>query len=61
MKLDQIVKAVRKLSRPYRVTDGKGFHLDDVPPADTGGLEAADKPAAAAAGLAGAAACGCAA
>jgi PPK2 family polyphosphate:nucleotide phosphotransferase len=46
MKLDRIAKAAGKLSRPYRVTDGKSFHLDDVAPGDTGGLEAGDKPRA---------------
>jgi PPK2 family polyphosphate:nucleotide phosphotransferase len=46
MKLDEIVKAARKLSKPYRVTDGKEFRLKDVDPGDTGPLGAEDKPRA---------------
>jgi PPK2 family polyphosphate:nucleotide phosphotransferase len=32
----------RQLSRPYRVTKGRGFHLRDIDPADTAQLESAD-------------------
>jgi PPK2 family polyphosphate:nucleotide phosphotransferase len=42
-------KSLRKLSRfldPYRITHGKGFHLRDHDPADTGGLASEDKPEA---------------
>lgn len=46
MKLDEIVKASRKLSKPYRVTDGKEFRLKDFDPGDTGPLGAEDKPRA---------------
>jgi PPK2 family polyphosphate:nucleotide phosphotransferase len=46
MKLDEIVKASRKLSQPYRVTDGKEFRLKHVDPGDTGPLGAEDKPRA---------------
>jgi PPK2 family polyphosphate:nucleotide phosphotransferase len=46
MKLGEIVKASHKLSKPYRVTDGKEFRLKDVDPADTGSLAAEDKPRA---------------
>ena len=46
MKLDEIVKAARKLSKPYRVTDGKEFRLKDFDPADTGNLATEDKPRA---------------
>jgi PPK2 family polyphosphate:nucleotide phosphotransferase len=46
MKLDEIVKAARKLSKPYRVTDGKEFRLKDIDPGDTGPLGAEDKPRA---------------
>jgi PPK2 family polyphosphate:nucleotide phosphotransferase len=31
-------KTMRKLVKRYRVTEGKGFHLHDVDPGDTGGL-----------------------
>jgi PPK2 family polyphosphate:nucleotide phosphotransferase len=43
---DRLVKAARKLSRPYRIDHGRGFRLKDVDPADTGGLDAEDKPQA---------------
>ncbi len=46
MKLDEIVKAAHKLSKPYRVTDGKEFRLKDIDPGDTGPLAAEDKPRA---------------
>jgi PPK2 family polyphosphate:nucleotide phosphotransferase len=46
MKLKQIIDASRKLSRPYRVTNGKRFRLKDVDPQDTGELKSADKPRA---------------
>jgi PPK2 family polyphosphate:nucleotide phosphotransferase len=46
MKLDEIVKASHKLSKPYRVTDGKEFRLKDVDPGETGPLGAEDKPRA---------------
>ncbi len=46
MDLDRIVEAARKLSRPYRVTDGAAFRLKHVDPADTGKLGAEDKPRA---------------
>ena len=36
MKLDPILKRARKLSRPYRVADGKGFRLRDYACDDTG-------------------------
>jgi len=34
---------LEKLIEPYRVTRGKGFHLKDFDPADTGSLKAEDK------------------
>ena len=46
MELDKIVKTARKLSRPYRVTSGKGFRLKDADPGDTAWLEQEDKPRA---------------
>ncbi len=39
----QLVKGARRLSRRYRVRDGKGFRLDSVDPADTEGLKPEDK------------------
>src|SRR4051812_45628669 len=46
MDLADVIKKARKFSKPYRVTDGKKFRLRDVDPADTGDLEAEDKPRA---------------
>ncbi len=46
MKLEEVIERSRELVRPYRVTDGEKFRLDDVDPGDTGGLEAKDKPRA---------------
>ncbi len=46
MKLEEVIERSREIVRPYRVTDGEKFRLDDVDPGDTGGLEAKDKPRA---------------
>jgi PPK2 family polyphosphate:nucleotide phosphotransferase len=46
MQLDDIISQARKLSRPYRIRDGKEFRLRKMDPADTGGLGAEDKPRA---------------
>jgi PPK2 family polyphosphate:nucleotide phosphotransferase len=46
MDFDEIVQRARKLSKRYRIRDGKAFRLDDVDPGDTAWLEAEDKPAA---------------
>ncbi len=46
MKLKKVIEAAHKLSKPYRVTKGKDFHLKDVDPGDTGELKSADKPRA---------------
>ena len=46
MKLEEVIERARELARPFRVTDGDKFRLDDVDPDDTGGLEAEDKPRA---------------
>ena len=43
MKLEKLVKRSRKLARPHRVDDGKGFRLADVDPGDIGRLKAEDK------------------
>jgi PPK2 family polyphosphate:nucleotide phosphotransferase len=46
MKLKEVVKAARRIAKPYRVTDGKNFRLKDIDPDDTGELQSEDKPAA---------------
>jgi PPK2 family polyphosphate:nucleotide phosphotransferase len=46
MKLDRVIKAARRISRPYCVTNGKRFRLKDVDPGDTGELKSEDKPRA---------------
>jgi PPK2 family polyphosphate:nucleotide phosphotransferase len=46
MNAARIAKLARRLSKPYRVSDGRGFRLKDVSPADTGALKSADKPRA---------------
>jgi PPK2 family polyphosphate:nucleotide phosphotransferase len=46
MKLKEVIEASRRLSKPYRVTDGKKFRLKDFDPGDTGKLKADDKPRA---------------
>jgi PPK2 family polyphosphate:nucleotide phosphotransferase len=43
MKTNKVIKAARRLSRPYRVTDGKKFQLKDINPGDTGELKSEDK------------------
>jgi PPK2 family polyphosphate:nucleotide phosphotransferase len=43
MKTKEIIAASRRLSRPYRVTNGKKFRLKDVDPGDTGELKSEDK------------------
>jgi len=42
MKKSQIER-IGKLIEPYRVTSGKGFHLKDIDPRDTGWLKSQDK------------------
>ena len=46
MDLKKIVRGARRLSRPYRVDDGKKFRLNGFDPGDTGALVAEDKPRA---------------
>jgi len=43
MKLKEVIKASRRLSKHYRVTNGKKFHLKDVDPGDTAWLKSEDK------------------
>src|SRR4249919_3971251 len=46
MKLKEVIEAAHRLSKPYRVTNGKKFRLKDVDPGDTGELKSEDKPRA---------------
>jgi PPK2 family polyphosphate:nucleotide phosphotransferase len=43
MNLETIVKNARRLSKPFRVTEGDKFSLGDVDPGDTLGLKTEDK------------------
>jgi PPK2 family polyphosphate:nucleotide phosphotransferase len=43
MKTSKVIEAARRLSKPYRVTNGKDFRLKDVDPGDTGELKSEDK------------------
>ncbi|HEY4910733.1 MAG TPA: polyphosphate kinase 2 family protein [Methylomirabilota bacterium] len=44
MRLKTIIKKSRKLSRPFRVTQGEKFRLKDVDPGDTLGMGSEAKP-----------------
>ena len=44
MPLKQLLKRAHELAKPFCVTDGKRFRLDDVDPGDTFGLTSEDKP-----------------
>jgi PPK2 family polyphosphate:nucleotide phosphotransferase len=46
MSRKDIVKRARGFSKPFRVTDGRDFHLRDIDPGDTLGLGSEDKPRA---------------
>ncbi len=46
METKELIKRARAFSRPYRVTDGRGFKLADVDPEDTQHLDREDKPKA---------------
>jgi PPK2 family polyphosphate:nucleotide phosphotransferase len=46
MKTNKVIKAAHRLSKPYRVTDGRKFRLKDVDPNDTAELKSEDKPRA---------------
>jgi len=43
MKTKRVIENSRKLSRPYRITNGKKFRLKDIDPEDIGDLKAQDK------------------
>ena len=46
MTTTDIIKRARDFSKPFRVTDGKGFHLRNIDPGDTLDLGSEDKPRA---------------
>jgi len=46
MKTKEIIKQARKISEPFRVTDGEKFRLKDFDPGDTLGYGDQDKPRA---------------
>jgi PPK2 family polyphosphate:nucleotide phosphotransferase len=46
MKKKEILKRVRKFTKPFRVTDGSEFKLKHIDPADTLNLKSEDKPRA---------------
>ncbi|MGV3531547.1 MAG: polyphosphate kinase 2 family protein [Chthoniobacteraceae bacterium] len=46
MKLKNVVEAANRISKPFRVGNGKKFRLKDVDPGDTGELKSEDKPRA---------------
>jgi len=46
MKTKRVIEVSRKLSKPYRITNGRKFRLKDIDPGDTGDLKAQDKPRA---------------
>jgi PPK2 family polyphosphate:nucleotide phosphotransferase len=43
MKTSKVIEAARRLSKPYRVTNGKKFRLKDVDPRDTQDFTSEDK------------------
>jgi PPK2 family polyphosphate:nucleotide phosphotransferase len=43
MTLGAVVARARKLSRPYRITDGERFRLKDIDPGDTGSFRSGEK------------------
>jgi len=43
MKTKRVIEASHRLSKPYRITNGKKFKLKDYDPGDTGELKAEDK------------------
>ena len=44
--MKEFLKEVHELARPFRVTDGDGFRLEDIDPGDTLNLKSEDKPRA---------------
>ncbi|MFA6292049.1 MAG: polyphosphate kinase 2 family protein [Victivallales bacterium] len=46
MKMDKIIRKAHKFAEPYRIDNGKKFHLKDYDPDDTQGFGTEDKPRA---------------
>lgn len=46
MNLDEIAERARTLSKPYRISDGRRFRLEDFDPDDSGPFDRADRPRA---------------
>jgi PPK2 family polyphosphate:nucleotide phosphotransferase len=46
MKINALIKRSGAFAKPFRVTDGEGFRLKDIDPADTLELDSGDKPRA---------------
>ncbi len=46
MKKKELIKRVKKFTKPFRITDGKDFRLKHFDPADTLDLKSEDKPRA---------------
>jgi PPK2 family polyphosphate:nucleotide phosphotransferase len=46
MKQKEFIKRAKKFSKPFRITDGKGFKLKHIDPQDTLDLKSEDKPKA---------------
>jgi len=46
MEIDKLIKRTRRFSKPFRVSDGRGFRLKDVDPGDTLHFTSEDKPRA---------------
>ena len=46
MKTSEVIKQAKRLSEPFRFTNGKGFRLKDIDPSDTLDLTSEDKPRA---------------
>lgn len=46
MKKKEILKKIRKFTKPFRITDGKGFRLKHIDSGDTLDLKSEDKPKA---------------
>jgi polyphosphate kinase 2 (PPK2 family) len=39
MKSKKLIKEAAQIAKPYRIDDGRKFHLKDYDPADTGGMK----------------------
>ena len=46
LKKKEFIKRAKKISNPFRITDGKGFRLKHIDPTDTLDLKSEDKPKA---------------